>query len=621
MVRKNKVDENREKKSNDVNNHEDEKEKEEYYKKLAEFVNVQEINRLKKVIDKGKEAVERFKEKILEKYPFISAIGLVLPMANEIIERNFEEPQLEIFEKEKEKEKEIFHVVLIINDENVKELPDLSMDAINITKNIKPKLWINFFTLKDLWQICYDGKYDFIEAIAMSIPIHDTGILGALRVASIHKMMVLNKFEKYVVSYVLAGSIIRGQATSTSDVDVFVVIDDTDVKKMPRFELRERLMSIIHSYAVEANEKANAKNKLVPQIYLLTEFWEAVKEAHPVIFTFIRDGVPLYDRGAFMPWKLLLKMGKIKPSPEAIEMFMSLGEKVVENVKKKLNTLITEDIYWGVITPSQAILMLYGIPPTTPRETVKIMREIFVEKEKLLEKKYVDLLEHIVEIYKKFEHEEKIEISGKEIDELLEQISSYIERLKKLAEEIEERIRDKIMDELFDNINNLFSQIYGKKSIKEYVKKLEEDFVKKGFISKMHFEAFKEFIELKKSKKKISMKDFEMLRRNITELTKYLREHVERKEILEKIKKSIKIRYTKDGKIVIGQLFFGKEIFLIPNIVEPSVEKFDFTKDEFVKSSNEEMEEGIKEIAEEIRINKKLFDALEKRFGKFEIIF
>jgi len=38
----------------------------------------------------------------------------------------------------------------------------------------------------------------------------------------------------------------------------------------------------------------------------------------------------------FMPWKLLLKMGRIKPSIEAIDMFMSSGEQMISRVKFKL---------------------------------------------------------------------------------------------------------------------------------------------------------------------------------------------------------------------------------------------------------------------------------------------
>ena len=79
---------------------------------------------------------------------------------------------------------------------------------------------------------------------------------------------------------------------------------------------------IIYQYVSEAIALAGVKNTLHVQTYLLTEFWDAVKDAHPVMFTFIRDGIPIYDRGTFMPWKALLKMGKLKPTPEAIDMFM-----------------------------------------------------------------------------------------------------------------------------------------------------------------------------------------------------------------------------------------------------------------------------------------------------------
>ena len=75
----------------------------------------------------------------------------------------------------------------------------------------------------------------------MSFPLYDKGLLGAMRVTEIHKSLVLQKFEKYVVSYVLGGSLIRGEATKDSDVDVFVIINDTDVKRMPRLELKGKI--------------------------------------------------------------------------------------------------------------------------------------------------------------------------------------------------------------------------------------------------------------------------------------------------------------------------------------------------------------------------------------------
>ena len=156
-------------------------------------------------------------------------------------------------------------------------------------------------------------------------------MLAAIKIAEVHKTMVLKKFEKYILSYVLAGSLTQGRATATSDIDVWIVIDDTDVKKMSRIELKDKLRGIIIGMGIEAGELTGIKNKLNIQVYILTDFWESLKEANPIIFTLLRDGVPFYDRGIFMPWKQLLRMGHIKPSREAIDFFISTCH---PNIKK-----------------------------------------------------------------------------------------------------------------------------------------------------------------------------------------------------------------------------------------------------------------------------------------------
>jgi predicted nucleotidyltransferase len=203
-----------------------------------------------------------------------------------------------------------------------------------------------------------------------------------LRVAEIHKSLVLQKFEKYVVSYVIAGSLVRGDATKTSDVDVFVIINDTDVKRMPRLELKERLRSIIFQYISEATSLAGLKtNVLNVQPYLLTEFWDSVKDANPVIFTFIRDGVPIYDRGTFMPWKSLLKMGKLKPSPEAIDMFMSMGDKTVKRLNLRCSTLLLMKFF--EVRHLQTLLMLNGCARPNAKE---LTRDFEIFDTKMIEK-------------------------------------------------------------------------------------------------------------------------------------------------------------------------------------------------------------------------------------------
>ena len=249
----------------------------------------------------------------------------------------------------------------------------------------------------------------------MSAPVYDPkDMLGAIKIAEVHKTMVLKKFDRYIMSYVAAGSLFRGDKKS-NDIDVFVIVDDTDVKRMSRYELKEKLRSIIITQGYEAKDLTGVNKDFHVQTYILTDFWDSVKDAHPVMFTFLRDGVPLYDRGVFMPWKLLLQMGRIKPSPEAIDLQMDIGERLIQRTKGKMIGIMGDDLYYAILNPAQAALMLYGISPPTPKETIELMDEIFVKKEKLLEKKYVDILAKIRKYYKDIEHGNIKEVKKKNI--------------------------------------------------------------------------------------------------------------------------------------------------------------------------------------------------------------
>ena len=173
------------------------------------------------------------------------------------------------------------------------------------------------------------------------------------------------------------------------------------------------------------------------------------------MFTFIRDGVPLYDRGMFMPWKLLLGMGRIKPTPEAIDMQMDSGEKLLARTRFKLLSVVGEDLYWAIMNPSQAVLMLYGVNPPTPLETINLMKEIFVKKLKLCTLNDVKTLEDVRVFYKGIEHGKIKEVSGKEIDELLTRSKNYLKVINKMFGVLQKRKDKERMNDLYDTVMNL----------------------------------------------------------------------------------------------------------------------------------------------------------------------
>ena len=569
---------------------------------------------MKKKFKEIKSKLDKFKKKILEKFDkYIVGIALLPP--------------------EKEEDKKNINILVLVDDSDSQkmskeELADklttiIEKTADEIDKNIKSKTMI----LSELREACFDGKYEVLQLIAMSSPVYDPkDILAALRICEIHKSMVLKKFEKYIVSYVAVGSLFRGDATS-NDIDVAIVVDDTDVKRMSRAELKDKLRAIIVSMGFDAQSLTGVKKSLHVQTYILTDFWDSIKDASPVIFTFLRDGVPLYDRGVFMPWKLLLDMGRIKPSPEAIDMHMEIGEKLLERVKGKLLSIVSEDIYYAILNPSQAALMLYGIPPPTPKETVHLLNEIFVKKEKLLEKRYVDILEEIRKYYKDVEHGKIKEVPGKDVDVLMKKADEYLKRIKKLFAQIEKRTEGRTILDFHESCITITKDVLRTEEIEnipdsKIIPLFKEKLVKSNKIPERFLGILKMVIKAKKDyeEKKLTKQEIEKVRKDASIFIKTLVEYIQRKRGMEL--ERAKIRVKSGDK-------FG-EIFLLDNIafiVNEDKEKKEIRKakiledgslEDIQESNLEELEKNISKakIPKKVFIKEKLFEDLKELYGK-----
>ena len=566
----------------------------------------------KKEMEKTQKELDNLKKKILKKYKFIESIGILPPQASEKIEEEERVP-------EEEAKKKPIHLLVIIPEDQFKNIKKIQAELIKETEGMKPNVWVHLKTPVDIWNYALDGKYDMASAIGMSFPLYDKGFLGALRLAEIHKSMVLRKFERYVSSYFMAGSFIRGDVTKTSDVDVYIIIDDTDVKRMPRLELKEKLRSIIYQYEFEARELAGVKNHLHIQTYILTEFWESVKDAHPVIFTIIRDGVPLYDRGTFMPWKLLLKMGKLKPSPEAIDMFLNMGEKMSKRVTNTFTDLVINDIYWGVITPAQGLLMLYGLPPPTTKETAKVFRDTFVVKEKILEKKYADILEKIIKTYKDFEHKviKDGDIKGANVDEFLKDAEDFLKRLKELRGQIEKKTQEKTVEDFYKQVFEMLAGIFGKKSEEKLVDAFEKEFIKKGSLPSPYLRMLNDIVKTKKEFKKGKMKrnEIEDTRKNANLIINHLIEYNQRCDLVSLQKGKLRLK-TKEK--IYDLVLTDNEAFLIDKGVVSKISKDKKIHDSSVEELNDALSKQKKK--QEVVVDEDLFQVLKKKLGNFKII-
>ncbi len=555
--------------------------------KKATDIQLPDFSKLPKDMQKKlaniKKKVDSFKTELLSKFgEYITGIALMppprpeQPQSDELAKAPEEKQEKPNLEANPEANPEDIYILVLVDDSDSKKMSKIELKqklstivdetAKKVDAAIKPKTVI----LSELWQNCYDAKYEPLQMIAMSIPIHDNGMLAAIKLGEIHKTMVLKKFEKYIVSYVLSGSLTRGEATQQSDIDIVIVIDDTDVKKMTRAELKDKLRAIIIGMGIEAGEMTGIRNKLNVQVYILTEFWDSLKEANPVIFTLLRDGVPFFDRGMFMPWKQLLKMGRIKPSTEAIDMFMSAGEQMVSRVKARLKELVEADMYWATLTPTQAALMLYGVPPPTPKETIELMENIFVKKEKLLEPKYIEMLKEIRKYYKGIEHGDVKEISGTEIDSLLKKSEDYLKRIKTLFGEIETIKEKEGILKVYDTIVSVARDVLKTEAVEkvkdaDIVKEFDEKMVETGKIPARYLRSLKEIIKAKDDYEanKLTKHEVEKVKKSSGELIRHLVEYVQRKRGREIERTRVRVKH---GDIYGEIVLLDKTAFIIHNI-------------------------------------------------------
>ena len=591
-----------------------------------------------------KDKLDKFKTKLLEKFEgYIVGIALLPPERPHPPKEGEQaaieggksgEKKVEKNEKkeEKEEDKKINVLVLVDDSDSKKMTKDELYNKIStivgeMAKETDARLNPQTVLLTDVWQSCFDGKSDLIRLIATGAPVHDLGMLGAIKIAEIHKTMVLQKFEKYIAAYVLMGSVPRGKATTVSDIDVWIIIDDTDVKKMTRAELKDKLRAIIASMALEAGDMTGIKNKLSCQVHILTDVWESLKEANPVVFTFLRDGVPFFDRGMFMPWKLMLKMGRIKPSKEAIDMFMNSGTQMIERVKFRLKDIGMEDLFYAVLTPSQAALMLYGIPPTTPRETPDKMREVFVKQEGLLEDEFVKILERTVAVHKDIEHGVKKELTGKEIDELLHDAEKYLKRIDRLFKQVEKKKEEESIVRLYEDVVTVIRdtlRLEGVEKVSEerLVELFEKELVHGGKVPTHHLRDLNEIVEAKKlfDKGKMTDTDLDKARKGSRELIQYLVEHMQRKRGRELERAKVRVKFgNKFGEVILME----KHAFIIHDLdaKEQQVSHAEILSNgslgNLQESSFEELE---KELAKakfppKVFIKEPVFERLKEIFG------
>ncbi len=249
---------------------------------------------------------------------------------------------------------------------------------------------------------------------------------------------VVEKYGKFVKAVVMMGSTAREEFKPKSDIDMFVILDDTAMKLTS--EMQDKI-----DVELEKIAEKISPNLSVQPTYSLTEFWDFARVAHPIIYNFIKEGVAVYDTGFFEPIKNLLNMGRIPATREAIENYMEGAPKKLMRAKTVKLLMLAEDAYYAMLNTAQAVLMFMGLPPPVPNKAYEEVKLNLVEPG-ILEPEYAEWLKEIIEIRKKIEHKEIMDVEGKFVDEWLEKAEKFVDKMFSLLNALETRKKEKILE-------------------------------------------------------------------------------------------------------------------------------------------------------------------------------
>ncbi|MEM7821768.1 MAG: nucleotidyltransferase domain-containing protein [Candidatus Aenigmatarchaeota archaeon] len=306
---------------------------------------------------------------------------------------------------------------------------------------------------------------------------------------------VLEKYGKYVKCIVMMGSVAREEFKPKSDIDVFVVIDDTAFQITP--EEHEKIDEDLEKIAEEISEAIS-----VQPTYTLTEFWDYARVCHPIIYNFIKEGIAIYDTGFFAPIKRLLEMGRIPSTREAIESYMEGAPKKLMRAKTVKLLMLAEDCYYAMLNTAQAVLMFMGLAPPVPNKAYDDVKKFLVEPG-ILEPEYAEWLKEIIEIRKKIEHKELTDVTGQFVDEWINKAEKFVEKMFGLLNALEIKKKEKILERTHEVMYK--AAITALKTLKKMPEKEEDvaNVFKKEFIdSKMidgyYSDVWKRIEEMKK---------------------------------------------------------------------------------------------------------------------------
>ncbi|MBW6451972.1 MAG: nucleotidyltransferase domain-containing protein [DPANN group archaeon] len=249
------------------------------------------------------------------------------------------------------------------------------------------------------------------------------------------------EFKKSLKAVVVYGSTARGDHKETSDIDTFVIIDDTKLENDIPAEVKDRIWADLRKIAAKID-----KNITIQAFMFLTEFWESIRSVEPLVMVVLRNGIPVFDVGVFMPAKRMLQRGKLPTTMEAVSKRIHIAPQHLKMAQYRVKSA-AHYLEQAMAAAGQAPLMFIGKIPAGKEATSKQLKHYFVEQ-KLLEQKYVDYADKIHKFAKEMEHDDdeaNLKGLGVKVDEHIEICDQFVKRMVELLKVLEQKKKSSIL--------------------------------------------------------------------------------------------------------------------------------------------------------------------------------
>jgi len=220
-----------------------------------------------------------------------------------------------------------------------------------------------------------------------------------------------------IKSVLIFGSAARKDMKKTSDIDVWVIVDDTATKGT------EDILKIRAQLQMTGQEMKD----IHAQMNGLTEFWNWMKTGSPELFNFLRDGLVVYDTGFIKPVQRMLKMGLFPPSEETVTLKVTSCDGLVKRVEASWKADVF-DLRYAATDICQAVIMHYYKDMPDQKRLPEFLERLV--KDHGLEKEYIQKYLDLNKLWKDLDHK----IIEKPTPE-------YVAKADKIARDIIERFK------------------------------------------------------------------------------------------------------------------------------------------------------------------------------------